>query len=66
MQIVGNVKYLHFDFNPRLYVYGEPLFVAYCLASDLTQTKIMVGRQILLKGQKNPGEPSFQERITQL
>jgi len=37
-----------------------------CETADFIQTSIMIGKQIIMRNWKNPGEPSFQEWSTEL
>ena len=53
-------------FCPRLYVLNDPQITSNCGAADFIQTSIMVGKQIIMRNWKNPGEPSFQEWSTEL
>ena len=50
-----------FPFCPRLYILGDPKQVAHCEYADFILTAIMIGRQVLMRGWKKAGSPSFQE-----
>ena len=50
-----------FPFCPRLYILGDPKQVAHCDYVDFILTVIMIGRQVLMRGWKVAGSPSFQD-----
>ena len=50
-----------FSFCPRLYILGDPKQAAHCAYVDFILTAIMIGRQVLMRGWKVAGSPSFQD-----
>ena len=50
-----------FPFCPRLYILGDPKQVSHCDYVDFILTVIMIGRQVLMRGWKVAGSPSFQD-----
>lgn len=58
---IENITWTSLEFCPRLYVLNDPQMTSNCGAADFIQTSIMVGKQIIMRNWKNPGEPSFQE-----
>ena len=78
-QLMGIVRYweqvhkcilemtsVDFPFCPRLYILGDPKQVARCDYADLIRTIIMIGRQVLVRGWKTAGSPSFQECFVEI
>lgn len=55
-----------FDFYARLYVLGDPQTLSNCGASDMFQSSVMAGWQILLRDGKTPGESTIQGGLIQL
>lgn len=55
-----------FPLCPRLYILGDPRQVAGCTCADLILTSIMIGKQVLMRGWKNAGGPSFQDWLIEM
>ena len=67
-KIMLDITKSNFIFSPRLYVLGDPKFLAKCNRPDAEwiQTSIMVGKQIIMRGWKTLGGPSMREWLTEL
>lgn len=63
---VTEISEENLDFEPRLYILGDPLQVSHFSASDWILTCIIVGRQVLMRGWKTPVSPSFQDWSTEI
>ena len=55
-----------FPFCPRLYILGDPKQVAHSGYADFILTIIMIGRQVLMRGWKTEGSPSFQDWFVEI
>ena len=53
-------------FCPRLYILGDPKQVSRCGGVDFILTVIMIGRQVLMRGWKVAGSPSFHEWFVEI
>lgn len=55
-----------FVMTPQLYILNDPKITSHSMSSELIQTSVMIGKQILMRHWKDPMEPSFSEWFTEI